>query len=673
MVDNSILMHEKALDPSAWRQTVVDAPSIKENEIPVHSFILQMASAAEEITPWGQHVAQRDRELRDFWFSESWLAGAIYGVSIRNASFAWEIVGADPTKPNPKNTIAKATQMLHNAERGEGWHKFMLKLCEDLYTQDNGAFIELLRKTKSRNSPVIGIAHLDAGRCMRTGDPEYPVIYTDRNGVEKVMRWWQVQPIEEFPSPIESMFGVQYCGVTRCLLAAQILRDIAVYKHEKVSGSFTRSLHAISNLTNQDIQKAIAMAEEQNLNRGLYRYTQPVIVAGLDPQSPLSHIQIDLATLPDAWNEDVTLKWYVAQLALAFGVDYQEFAPLMSGNLGSSQQSEILHLKTRGKGPALIMSLLENIINNSGILPSNVVFRFKEQDVRSESEKATARFTRGKDRAMRVKSGEIDEEAARELAVMDGDLPEWLIAGLERRAKTRETEQRTQDFSMDREFGQDQIFGGVQSHNTQKDRKALVRYQTKSSFGTPGGTVLGTLREDFVATLREIQNTVLREWIPTSARWVPNWMFHVTLVDSPLVDSHEFSIIYEAVKDNFNAPTITAYDMEIWKSEGAKPVVLLVDYNHELYQFQEELYTLFDKLGVPVSPYTKPGNWRPHITLGYIHDDFMVEPIQIEPVSGYMDGIEFTRSSYSTMHSVYRVVADAVDYSQPTSASQELD
>lgn len=663
MVDDTILRQDKTIDPDAWKKTVVDAPSVKEGEIPVHSFILQLASLAEEITPWGQNVAQRDKELRDFWHSESWLAGAIYGVCIRNASFTWEITGADPTKPNPKNTIAKATRMLHNAERGEGWHKFMLKLCEDLYTQDNGAFIELIRTTKSKNSPVIGVAHLDAGQCLRTGDPEYPVIYRDRNGLEKVLRWWQVQSIEEFPSPIESMFGAQYCGVTRCLLAAQILRDISIYKHEKVSGSFTRSLHAISNLTNQDIQKAIAMAEEQNLNRGLYRYTQPVIVAGLDPQSPLSHIQIDLATLPDAWDEDVTLKWYVAQLALAFGVDYQEFAPLMSGNLGSSQQSEILHLKTRGKGPALIMSLLENIINNSGILPNNVLFRFKEQDVRSETEKANARFTRGKDRAFRLKAGEIDEEAARELAVMDGDLPEWMVAGITRRMKTREAELRTQ-MRVDREVGAEQIGGGIESHGQQKGlitKKDLARFQAKSSYGMPSGTVIGTLQEDFVARLREVQNTVLREWLPVSARWVPNWMFHVTLVHSPLVDSHEFSAIHAAVKDVFNAPQITAYNMEIWESDGTKPVVLLVDYNEDLYRFQEQLYTMFDKLGVPVSNYSNPEMWKPHITLGYIHDDFMVEPIQIEPISGYMSGLEFTRSGYDAIHTAYRVVEDALD------------
>lgn len=324
-------------------------------------------------------------------------------------------------------------------------------------TADNGAFWELIRTTNNPDAPVINIAHLDSGKCIRTGDPEYPVIYEDYRGKEQVLPYWRVRTLEEFPSPVEEGFGLQVCAVSRCLLAAEIIQSISVYKQEKVGGTFTKAIDAVSGLTQQNIDDAVAMAKEQQLNRNLYRLAMPVIIPGIDPTSSMSHIHIDLASLPDNFDEDTSFKWYVAQLAAAFGVDYQEIAPLMTGNLGSSQQSEIMHLKTRGKGPAVIMGMLEEIING-GLIPSNVEFRFKEQDLRSETEKANARFTRAKDRAMRVKSGELDGEAARRLAIEDGDLPEWLAGEIDQR-----NPQQDKIDQQGQEFTPNQISSGIDS------------------------------------------------------------------------------------------------------------------------------------------------------------------------------------------------------------------
>lgn len=442
-----VIEEKQLFDRGIERRTVVDSPDVDERQQPFgYSLVLQVAQAAQSITPWGRYPKTRDQELRSFWHSESWLASVVYSVSIRNASFAWQVVGADPEKTQPKNTIRKVNQILKNSNRGKGWIDLITKTCIDLYTQDNGAFWEIIRtKNNSPSSPVINIAYLDAAKCQRTGDPEYPVIYTDRKGREHVMRWWQVRTIEEFPTGIEEVYGMQYCAVTRALLAAEIIQAIAVYKLEKVSGNFTKAVDIVSGVTQSKINDAVALAEEQNLNQVLYRYSLPVILAGIDPTTNLSHIHIDLASLPDNFDEDTSFKWYVAQLAAAFGVDYQEIAPLMTGNLGSSQQSEIMHLKTRGKGPALIMSIFEDTINR-GLIPSNVEFKFLEQDLRSETEKAEAKFTRVKARAMQIKSGELSPSAARELAVLDGDVPRWLADEVETEVQQMNVETPTDEF-----------------------------------------------------------------------------------------------------------------------------------------------------------------------------------------------------------------------------------
>lgn len=413
---------KKEINLAVLRQTVVDSPAVRENDRPSGPIVFNIAQQADEFIPWGYSVKGRDQQLRGFWHTEPILASAVYSMTGHMAVLEWDIVNADPSKPRPVRTISSVRAMLRSADRGGGWQKFVIKLMTDIYTQDNGGFIELIRLKNRPDSPVIGVAHLDSYRCHRTGDPEVPVIYIDRLGREHKMRYWNIQTIEDMPSPVESMYGVQYSAVTRALRSAQIIRDIALYKKEKISGQFARAIHLISGVTRQNIEDALALANEQILNQNLTRYRQPVVIPTIDPTAILNHVQLDLASLPDGFDEDKTLQWYVAQLAIAFGVDYQEFAPLPGGALGSSQQSEILHLKSRGKGPALMISNIEHLMNDTGILPSNVMLQFSKEDARADSERAEARFLRGKDRALRVSSGELDIEGARQLAVEDGDL-----------------------------------------------------------------------------------------------------------------------------------------------------------------------------------------------------------------------------------------------------------
>jgi hypothetical protein len=435
-----IQVDEKKLIPEVEQRTVVDSPGVMENARPVAPLLFMVSTVADTITPWGTNVKQRDIELRQFTITEPVLSSAVYSTSVRNASFEWEIVASEPELPDPKNTRRAVTRMLVNSNRGLGWKNMMLKTCSDLYQADNGAFWEVIRAEDSPTSPVLNLAHLDSGRCYRTGDPEIPVIYMDRYGVYHYMKWYQVITIEEFPSPVESLYGVQVCAVTRALRMAQILRDIEVFKLEKVSGRWARSIDLVGGISRAELEDAFKLATAEMDNQGLTRFNPRVIIPGIDPTNAISHETIDLASLPDAFSFDEEMKWYISILAMAFGVDYQEFAPLPSGAMGSGQQSEILHMKTRGKGPAMIMGLFEHILNNNGIIPSTVKFQFLVHDSQAEESEANARFLRGKDRALRVQSGELDIEASRQVAVDDGDMPDYLATEMKKREDEAERE-----------------------------------------------------------------------------------------------------------------------------------------------------------------------------------------------------------------------------------------
>ena len=433
VIQEAPLPQTKKFSNEIEQLTVVDTPRAEENTRPSAPLMFMVSSVADTITPWGTSVKQRDTELREFVISEPILSSALYSTSVRNASFEWEIVPTEPEGPDPKNTRRAVTRLLLNSNRGAGWKNLMLKTCGDLYNMDNGAFWEIIRAEDSPTSPVLNLAHLDSMRCYRTGDPEKPVLYLDRFGRYHYLKWYQVVTIEEFPSPIESMFGVQVCAVSRALRAAQILRDIEVYKLEKISGRWAKSIELVGGISKTEIDDAYKLATADLDNRGLQRYGHHIIIPGIDPTNAISHQTIELASLPDQFNFDEEMKWYVAILAMAFGVDYQEFAPLPSGALGSGQQSEILHMKTRGKGPAMVMGLFEHILNNNSLLPSTVKFQFKVHDSQAEESQANSRFLRGKDRALRIQSGELDPIAARQIAIKDGDLPDYLAAEMDER------------------------------------------------------------------------------------------------------------------------------------------------------------------------------------------------------------------------------------------------
>ena len=156
-----------------------------------------------------------------------------------------------------------------------------------------------------------------------------------------------------------------------------------------------------------------------------------MVVGSHDPNVNVDVKTLEIAALPDNFNEETTFKHYIAQIAMAFLSDYQDFAPLPGGNLGTSAQSEILHMKSRGRGPALWMKMITHAMNQR-ILPSNVEFRFDEQDLEAEAAEAETAKARAEERAARIASGEINEAVARQQALEDGDLTLEQFEELER-------------------------------------------------------------------------------------------------------------------------------------------------------------------------------------------------------------------------------------------------
>jgi hypothetical protein len=443
-------------------------------------FTWNIASAADTITPWGRAPMSRDRQLRDFWPTESYLAGAIVNVCWRNAAFDWEIRG-------PSTSVEQAvTDMLRSAIAGSafGWTEFAMSITEDAKTQDNGFFIELIRDPtmdgaspfKNERAPVLGIAHLDANQCVRTGNPEYPVYYTDRNGKTHKLAWYQVIPFSELPSTIETMNGVGYCAVTRVLRLAQIMKSICIFKDEKISGRQYKQIHIVSGPSRQDIDDIKKRGQEEANNMGLTRYIEPAILASLDPEKPVSVATINLANLPDGFNYDQEMKWYISGLALGFGEDYQEFAPLPGGGIGSSNQSTILHRKSSGKGPAMFMKIAE-ALKNYGAMPRNCEQIFEDRDEEKVIDKQTLRKLFQEEMALAIRNDVMDPQRARQIGIKRGLYTEADFAG------------------MPPDYGVVPIRSGPKQNIGQTGGNTVSEDSARTDVGTPNNTIGARLRK----------------------------------------------------------------------------------------------------------------------------------------------------------------------------------
>lgn len=413
--DNGVA--EKSLTPEADARTVQQPPPWQgpfTYDAGLGAQVLYLATQADEIEQWGRNVKLRDKQLRELIPVEPLFVSALASVCARNAAFPWVIEG-------PEGQTSRAQQLLKTANFGKGWQDFILRLSLDLYTQDSGAFIEIIRAEDKPDAEVIGIANLDAARCYHTGLSEAPVLYLDRQNRYHYLRWYQVATVTEMPATYEGIPGIQYCTFSRLLRAVRTNRDIEIYMSEKVGGRNMRAITAIKGISATQVMEAWNGAQMMNASAGLMRYSNPLLVSSVDPTVDVGFETFDIASIPDGFDYDTHMKWYIAAIALAFLSDYQEFAPLPGGGLGTASQSETQHKKTQGKGPALFREQVSHVMNWI-VLPEAVEFLYQDQDLDQEAAEDSNRKQRADERKIRIDSGELTPQVARMIAFERGDL-----------------------------------------------------------------------------------------------------------------------------------------------------------------------------------------------------------------------------------------------------------
>lgn len=340
---------------------------------------------------------ERDRVLRSTVHAEPMWAGAVGIAVTKIASMSWQIESEIGLRQR------RAQELFLNAG-GEniGWVQFLSKHLRDFLTTDNGAFIEIVRATRAMGSRIIGLRHLNSQRCVRTGDPDIPVLYYDRKGRAHEMRDYQIMALSDMPDPSDEYYGVGLCAASRAYQHIFKLCVIEWYVREKVSGLSPLGIYIVNGVLDKQIRDAVETTVSDKKAQGVVSYMGATII-GSPSENPVNMVTIPLAELPDRFNRKEEFDIAILAYANALGVDVQDLQPIASGSLGTGAQSQVLHEKALGKGLTAWKQSFTHLVNQY-VLDDLTTFMFVEKDIRDTAAKAGVSSTLASVASTRINS-----------------------------------------------------------------------------------------------------------------------------------------------------------------------------------------------------------------------------------------------------------------------------
>jgi hypothetical protein len=382
-----------------------------------------MNRTADIIPPWWSK--RRDMELRSFWKTVPYVASAMYAIQSKITNMPFDVRPRDTTIYRHRIAATRATDMLiNNPEFGQGWDVAMGKFLEDVMGTDNGGFLEIIGAGDPAGPIVgapVGFSHLDSRFCVRKSDPIYPVCYHDPVS-SKVFKLHYSRVIYRslMPSSRQEMYGVGFCSVSRCASIAQTLYDIVTYKQEKMGSRPPRQLIVGRGISADEILTAFRMANTEMDNQQLSRFSKTVAIGSRANNPELNIDLIDLASVPDGFNEETSTVLGIYAIALAFGVDAREFWPATASG-ATKADAAVQHMKARGKGLGHLLNIIERSFMQK-LLPPYLEFRFDAQDDEQDLVRADISNRRSQARMKDLQTKSITTRVARLRMLDDGEI-----------------------------------------------------------------------------------------------------------------------------------------------------------------------------------------------------------------------------------------------------------
>ena len=400
-----------------------------------------LADTGGIVSPWWS--ARRDMDLRNFWRKCDHFAGAVYSIAAKLAAVPFRIEPRDPSvKTHWQQAEEYQMALEERTDFGAGWQSFMGKSLQDLWTQDNGMFWEIIGAGDPAGpikGPAVGVAYLDAARCTRTGNPEYPVTYEDVDGKRYKLHYTRVGFYTQMPSPAAEMNGVGTSWLSRCMSIAQNFTDILTYQQEKLGSRPLRGIIYGTGIDGDLVVEAVQAANEAADNAGLARYARIPVVTNRDSGAALTLDVLDLASLPDGFDYQTSVTLGMYAIALAGG-----FPPrwLWPASVTGATKADAMyqHLAGAMSGAGQTLAAIRTILGGSErgkrhsmgkFLPSHLRMIFDFQDDAADQQQAEIRDLRSQRHERDIADELITVRVAREQMLADGDITEAQFDDLE--------------------------------------------------------------------------------------------------------------------------------------------------------------------------------------------------------------------------------------------------
>lgn len=334
------------------------------------------------------------------------------------------------------------TRLITNSELLRGFTTALKKFILDYLTQDNGAFMYIYAdglKTQPIVGMPYGVEHLPSSRCVRTGNPEYPVRYTHTDGKSYIIHFTRLIEMVNMPSPDPKLKGVGLCPISLCLDASRELLDMVIYSQEKFgSRPQRRILYAKTGATIDQLTTALNDMNIKLDSEGLTMFAKTGVFAPKLPGGKLELETVDLVSAPEGFDRDKLVLMDLAVIATSFGLDLRDLAHSFGIEGQTKSDASALHQKGLGKGVSEFLNNLAVELSNK-FAPEKIFARFDYIDDQQDQAQAEIRSSRTQSRTRDIMAGvatirstriqmladsEITEDQFNELELEDGRLPD---------------------------------------------------------------------------------------------------------------------------------------------------------------------------------------------------------------------------------------------------------
>jgi len=387
------------------------------------SHIMRVAKDSKKAPPYGTY--QHRLWLDKLWRNDSILSGAMYSMVAKAESMNWRVDGG-------RNLAGQAAQMLASARHlsGNDWTGFISPSAIEFYSQNMGFVWDVTRQSYPYGR-IDGLAAIDSKNCVLTGNAKYPMYY--RSVVTNQEIWYQPWMFMRGCSmlrPDERWRGMSWCAVERAAKSALLLSALYDYDAEKLSNLPPEGVASVTGMTDAEFRAAIRLWMAERRKNNSLTFPQVLWLIGNNPNAKVAVNIQSFSQVPEQFDRQTVVTQYVQTLALCFGVDVREFWAISSGALGTASETEVQHLKARGKGGGEFIAIVERLLNAE--LPPSVFFTFDTADIEEDMVAANVAKAWIDAYIKLVFPPEgydaiIDATSFKRLLADKGVLPEWMV------------------------------------------------------------------------------------------------------------------------------------------------------------------------------------------------------------------------------------------------------